>query len=104
MSNNINCTKCNQTSCSCNACQSCTSYDPCGQPGCVDGCLDYIKTDCIQISKDITIGSITYPKGTAQTVINDAYVNAILNGVPSLLPPGFDPMFILSITPFYFFY
>jgi len=67
---------------SCNQCNQQCTCDQCTLIPCIDGCLDYPKTNCVLTSKDIELNGTIYPKGTTQTTINDVVFDTIVNGVP----------------------
>ena len=66
----------------CNQCNQQCTCDQCTLIPCIDGCLDYPKTNCFLTSKDIELNGTIYPKGTTQTTINDVVFDTIVNGVP----------------------
>jgi hypothetical protein len=72
------CHICNPNPCNCQPSCNCSQST---QTPCVDGCLDFPKSKCVQSSTDIIIGSTIHPVGTNQNIINQSFASAINNGV-----------------------
>jgi len=60
---------CNQTPCTCT--------DPCAPTPCVDGCLLDVASNCVPLSTDITVATVTIPKGTSLTDALDTISSAV---------------------------
>lgn len=72
------CHICNPNPCNCHTPCNCTQSQ---QTPCVDGCLDFLKSKCVQSSTDVIIGSTIHPVNTNQDIINQSFASAINNGV-----------------------
>ena len=64
---------CNQTPC------VCTSQCPPAQ--CTDGCVDDVKTDCVQLSADLNLCGVVTPKGTTLTVALENIKNILCGDI-----------------------
>lgn len=85
------CNKCNNKLCS-NPCQMCQElFTPCGcenkcttpcpPPVCTDGCDDIVKTDCIQLSKDLDFCGTLLEKDSTLTDALEEVLLGVCNGI-----------------------